>query len=128
MMSWRRLLSQEVISINQVTVVVRTAITHIHFTTRGVYYCFVLLPKAPVAFSRRWLKAFWFCKRGGFAPAVEVKIREREADMMEMCLHFSLFQMTFSQKFTVSNGIICPELLSLVLFFGLFLKNNLSGS
>lgn len=42
--------------------------------------------------------------------------------MMEMCLRFSLFQMTFSQKCTVSNGIIRPERLSLVLFFGLFLK------
>lgn len=40
-MSWRRLLSGEVISIKQVTVVVvRTVIIHIHFTMSG-YYCFV---------------------------------------------------------------------------------------
>lgn len=42
-MSWRRLLSGEVISINQVTLVVRTVIAHIHFTMSG-YYCFVPLP------------------------------------------------------------------------------------
>lgn len=73
MMSWRRSLSGEVISIKQVTAVaVSTVITHIHFTVRGCY-CFVPLPSLG-HFLWMGKEEFWLCEHGG-RPAVEVKIR-----------------------------------------------------